>query len=69
MTNSQRQAYKEMRDGVRPNTIQEQNRIAIEALEAGGATRAQAVELATDSLGNLFQQGSKTSTNIPWSRK
>ena len=69
MKNYQRKAYKEMRDGKRPNTIQEHNRIAIEALEASGASRVEAVQLTTESLGNLYQQNAKTPTDIPWNKR
>lgn len=43
MTNKQRELFKELSQSGRPNTLTEHTRIAVEALQAGGATREQAV--------------------------
>jgi len=50
----------------RPNTIFEQNSIAIEALTEGGATEEEARKLVAESLHNLRAQGATTPARIPW---
>ncbi|GIO84678.1 hypothetical protein J25TS5_16100 [Paenibacillus faecis] len=66
MTNKQRELFKELNESGRPNTMTEHTRIAVEALEAGGATREQARSLVAESLNNLRNQGVKAPSNIPW---
>ncbi len=69
MTNKQRELFAQLERSGRPNTLEEHSRIALEALMAGGATRAEAEALVRESLENLAQQGVKIPTHIPWSRK
>ncbi|WP_149497050.1 polymorphic toxin-type HINT domain-containing protein [Roseiconus lacunae] len=66
MTNKQRELFNELARSGRPNTLKEHTRIAVEALQAGGATRIEARQLVADSLRNLREQGVRVPTNIPW---
>ena len=66
MTNKQRELFRELASSGRANTIFEHNRIAVEALQAGGASLAQARSLVAESLLNLRRQGALSPTNIPW---
>ncbi|WP_131724730.1 hypothetical protein [Paenibacillus solani] len=66
MTNKQRELFKELSESGRPNTMTEHTRIAVEALQAGGATRKEARRLVAESLNNLRKQGVKVPSNIPW---
>lgn len=65
MTNKQRELFNELAASGKPNTIFEHNRIAVEAIEAGGATKAEARKLVAESLMNLRKQGATNPTNIP----
>jgi len=69
MTNYQRQAFKKLKESGRPNTLGEHTKIAIGALEAGGATHEQALFLVAESLKNLRGQRVLAPTNIPWYNK
>ena len=69
MTTKQRQLFKELYESGRPNTLEEQTRIAKEALEAGGATDAEADELISESVKNLKEQGVTEPTRIRWYSK
>ena len=66
MTVMQQRLFRELGQSGRPNTIQEHTRIAVEALRAGGATKAQAERLVDWSLRNLKAQGATQPTRIPW---
>jgi RHS repeat-associated protein len=66
MTNKQKELFNELARSQRPNTMAEQNRIAEEALVAGGATRAEAQSLVKESVGNLAKQGITAPSAIPW---
>ena len=66
MTNKQRELFNELAKSGDANTLKEHTRIAVKALEAGGATRAEARELVAESLRNLRDQGVREPTNIPW---
>ncbi len=66
MTNRQRELFNELARCGRANTLKEHTRIAVEALEAAGATRREARELVAESLRNLREQGVSVPTNIPW---
>ena len=66
MTRKQKELFKELALSGRPNTMREHNRIAVETLIAGGATRKDARHLVAQSLINLRKQGVTTPTNIPW---
>lgn len=68
MTRYQRSAFRELHASGRGNTMREHTRIAVEALEAGGASRAQARELVAESLNMLRANGVRVPTNIPWYR-
>lgn len=57
MTSYQRQAFKDLYNTGRPNTLSEHTKIAVNALEAGGATTQQARSLVAESLWNLRSQG------------
>lgn len=69
MTSKQRQLFKELYESGRPNTLEENTRIAREALKAGGANEIQINELISDSLKNLKEQGVTKPTRIPWYSK
>ncbi|TQV61487.1 MAG: hypothetical protein FNT15_09715, partial [Sulfurovum sp.] len=66
MTTYQRQAFKELFESGRPNTMAEHTRIAVEALEAGGASREMARSLVAESLNKMRNDGIKVPTNMPW---
>ncbi len=66
MTNKQRELFNELAKSGKPNTLKEHTRIAVEALEAGGATTAEARSLVAQSLKNLREQGVRIPTSIPW---
>ena len=66
MTAYQRRAFKELNVSGRANTLTEHTRIAVEALQAGGASREMARSLAAQSLNALRQSGVRVPTNIPW---
>ena len=66
MTRYQRQAFKELSNSGRSNTIQEHTRIAVEALMEGGANKKTARSLVAESLNTLRKSGVRTPTNIPW---
>lgn len=66
MSTYQRRAFKELAEGKRPNTMREHTRIAVEALQAGGASIDLARAIVARSLNDLRKQGVKTPTNIPW---
>ena len=69
MTTKQRQLFKELFESGRANTLEEHTRIAIKALQAGGATLDEATQLVNRSITNLIEQGVKSSTRIPWYTK
>ncbi|MBE0389459.1 hypothetical protein PLUTE_b0424 [Pseudoalteromonas luteoviolacea DSM 6061] len=66
MTRYQRQAFKELSVSGAPNNMRAHTRIAVEALQAGGASREMARSLAAQSLDALRKSGVKTPSNIPW---
>ena len=66
MTNRQRELFKSISDGNLPNTLTAHTSIAVEALVAGGATKAEARSLVAASLRNLRDQGVYMPMNIPW---
>ncbi|ROH76386.1 MULTISPECIES: RHS repeat-associated core domain-containing protein [Lonsdalea] len=66
MTSYQRQAFKELYNSGRLNTLAEHTKIAVKALESGGATTQQARSLVAESLWNLRSQGAISPSNIPW---
>jgi len=66
ITAAQRSLFKELYQSGRPNTLKEHNRIAVEALIAGGATVDEARTLVAESVLNLRRQGVRTPTRIPW---
>jgi len=68
MTNKQRELFKELANSGRPNTLAEHSRIAVEALQAGGAPLNEARILVVESLLNLRLQGVTSPTNIPWKK-
>jgi uncharacterized protein YoaH (UPF0181 family) len=53
----------------RPNTLAEHSRIAVQALQAGGASETQARALVAESLRDLRSQGVRVPTRIPWFEK
>ena len=67
VTNKQRECYKQMAKGARPNTMAEHDKIAEESLIAGGADPAYAKKLAKQSRKQLDEQGVAT-TRIPWTQ-
>jgi hypothetical protein len=66
MTNKQRDCYAEMRDGKRPNTMDEHDKIAKEALIAGKADPAYADQLVTQSRQQLDGKG--VTSPRPWKK-
>lgn len=66
MTTYQRSAFKTLHNSGKPNTLRAHTKIAVGALQAGGATPAQARTLVAKSLLNLRAQGVTTPSNIPW---
>lgn len=66
MTNMQRDLFKQIAEGNLPNTLTTHTAISVEALVAGGATRAEARSLVAQSLRNLRDQGVYFPTDIPW---
>jgi hypothetical protein len=66
MTAKQWKLFNELAKSGKANTLIEQSRIAMEALEAAGATKAQAKYLVNQSLKNLAGQGVTAPTRIPW---
>lgn len=66
MTNMQRSLFKELAASGRPNTLTEHTNIAVQALQAGGASLQEARTLVGESLNNLRNQGVTTPSNIPW---
>ncbi|WP_258179864.1 hypothetical protein [Yersinia pseudotuberculosis] len=66
MTNSQRQGFKELNESGRPNTLAEHDKIAKDALIAGGATEEEANDLVKKSKDNLKCQNVSKPSNIPW---
>ena len=66
MTRYQRQAFKELSQSGRANTLNEHTQIAVDALMAGGASRDTARSLTAQSLNALRNSGVRTPTNIPW---
>ena len=69
MTNMQRKLFKSIDDGTLPNTLTSHTAIAVEALVAGGASRAEARSLVAKSLQNLRDQGVYFPTDVPWHGK
>ena len=69
MTTKQRQVFKELFESDRANTLEEHTRIAIKALQAGGATLDEAIVLVNQSIKNLMGQGVDSPTRIPWYTK
>lgn len=73
ITIKQRELFKELAQGGRPNTIEEHTRIAKEALKAGfedpKKINEQLIEdLVEISMQNLTEQGVLKPTRIPWSK-
>jgi RHS repeat-associated protein len=66
ITSAQRQLFDQLAASGAPNTMKEHNRIAVEALIVGGASRAEARSLTAASLRNLRNQGVRQPTRIPW---
>ncbi len=66
MTKFQRQAFKELSDSGGANTMSAHTRIAVGALQAGGASRKMARSLTAQSLNALRNSGVRTPSNIPW---
>ena len=69
MTNKQREMFKKLEKSGAENNLEAHNLIAIEALQTGGASYDEAVELADQSIVNLFEQGADVPSHIPWSMK
>ena len=66
MTRYQRQAFKELSQSGRANSLKEHTQIAVDALMAGGSSREMARSLTAKSLNTLRNSGVRTPTNIPW---
>ena len=69
ITNKQRECYKEMADGKRPNTMAEHDKIAKESLVAGGADPKYAQALVDASKAQLASSNPPvTTTRVPWAK-
>jgi hypothetical protein len=68
MTRYQRVAFKELASSGGVNNMSAHTRIAVEALQAGGASREMARSLTAQSLNALRNVGVRTPSNIPWYR-
>jgi RHS repeat-associated protein len=66
MTRAQRKLFDDLARSGRANSLEEQSRIAKEALKAGGASDELADDLVNQSLENLAKQKVSAPTNIPW---
>jgi hypothetical protein len=66
MTATQQKMFKELAESGRPNSLTEQNRIAVEALVAGGAPRDEARLLVAQSVKELRKEGVREPTRVPW---
>jgi hypothetical protein len=66
MTNKQRDCYAEMRAGLRPNTMDEHDNIAREALLAGKADPVYANSLVATSRAQLDSRG--VTSPRPWKK-
>ena len=66
MSRTQRRLFDNLADSGKPNTLREHTRIAVEALQAGGATRVEARSLVAQSLWDLRAQMVRAPTRIPW---
>jgi len=66
MTRYQRQAFKELSLSGGANDMRAHTQIAVEALQAGGASKAMARSLTAQSLNALRNSGVRTPSNIPW---
>ena len=62
----QRQLFDELYESGRPNIMKEHTRIAVESLQAGGATLQEARSLTAKALWDLRKQGVRNPTRIPW---
>jgi hypothetical protein len=68
ITAHQRRLFSELAKSGRPNTMAEHTRIAIESLEAAGASPALARALVAASLRDLLRKGVTKPTSIPWEK-
>lgn len=68
MTRKQRELFDELAQSGRENTLEEHSRIAVAALQAGGASKEEAIILVQQSSENLSAQGVVNPTNIPWNK-
>lgn len=66
MTTKQRQLFNQLFKSGAPNTLEAHSYIAREALIAGGASRREANRLVKMSVINLYDQGVKIPSRIPW---
>ncbi len=68
MSAYQHRAFRELASSGGPNTIYEHNRIAVNALKAGGVPEGEARHLVALSLQTLRSDNVRTPTRIPWTR-
>ncbi|MPQ34168.1 RHS repeat-associated core domain-containing protein [Clostridium estertheticum] len=66
MAIKQRQLFDELYESGDPNIMSEHTRIAVESLQAGGATLQEARSLTAKALWDLRKQGVTYPTRIPW---
>jgi hypothetical protein len=66
MTIAQRKLFDNLATSGQGSVLREHTRIAVEALQAGGATEAEARSIVAQSLLNLRGQGARVTTRIPW---
>ncbi len=65
----QRRLCEELKKSGKPMTREEQNRIAVQALQAGGASEQMARDIVARSQWNLKEKGIRHPTDMPWGKK
>ena len=69
MTKVQRKLYTELARSGKELTREESNRIAVEALIAGGASRQLARDMVASATWDLKLQGVRAPTDMPWGKR
>ena len=69
VSTEQRRLCEELKKAGRPMTREEQNRIAVQSLQAGGASEQMAHDIVARSQWDLKNKGVRQPTDMPWSKK
>ena len=69
VSKEQRRLCEELQKAGKPMTREEQNRIAVQALQAGVASEQMARDIVARSLKDLKDKGIRHPTDMPWSKK